>query len=454
LLDFSRLREKLFAAGCILLEPNSEAYARVVRLWNGAVNRRPALVARCVSAAQVQVALVAAQEQKIEISVRAGGHDWAGRALREDGLVIDLSGMQNISVNPDAKEVTVQAGATSGEVCAATAQYGLNPVTGNVGAVSFVGLLLGGGYGPLVPRYGLAADNLLEAEIVLADGRIVRADKEQNADLFWAIRGGGGNFGVVTSVKVRLHEVRSVLSGQILFPWTEAQTVLARYAEMMATAPDELFAAAALSSTPAGDPILALIPTWSGAEAEGQPFIDKLRNLGKPILSNVGMVPYRQILTALDARLRSGLHYVVATRWISELTPDAISTLLTSYEGRISQLSIVVLVHFRGAGARVLPGATAFGLREEHFLTLAYSTWDPAVNPGSGLYAQWAEDFSEKLKPFSLPGGFANVLASDAHEQISHAYGKNAERLLELKRRFDPGNVFSSTIPLPTRAWS
>lgn len=447
------LRESILATGCEVFEPGTDGYARSIGIWNGAVEHKPALIARCLTVNDVQSSLAIAQAQGLEISVRGGGHDWAGRALRDGGLVIDLSGLQEVSIDFDAKEATVAAGATASQVSAAIGSSGLAAVTGNTGAVSLVGLLLGGGYGPLTTRYGLALDSLLEARIVLADGRIVNANALENADLFWAIRGGGGNFGVVPSVRVRLHKVGLLLSGVILFPWEDARAVLRGYNEIMSSAPDELSAAAVLATGPEGKPVVILVPTWSGDQGEGQRLIARLQSLGTPLMTRVVPMTYSEMLSTFDAQVVNGRHYFVQTRWLREISQDAISTLIESYGQRTSPFSIVVFGHFHGAGTRVAADATAFGLRREHFLTLTYSAWESTRETSTDgdpeRHRQWALDLSSRLAPFSLPGGYANVLGRDALEQIMAAYGENAARLMELKRKFDPNNVFSSAIPLP-----
>lgn len=445
----SVLRTSILAAGCEVFEPGTDGYDESVALWNGAVEHKPALIARCRTINDVQASLALAQAQGYEISVRGGGHDWVGRALRQGGLVIDISGMQEVAIDVAAKEATVAAGATATRVCAAAEPYGLAAVTGNTGAVSLVGLLLGGGYGPLTSRYGLALDSLLEAKIVLADGRVLDANASQNADLFWAIRGGGGNFGIVTSVRVRLHEMASVLSGVILFPWEDARSVLRGYNELMSSAPDELSVAAALATGPDGKPIVILAPTWSGDPEEGQRVIARIQGLGTPLVTRIGPMTCGEVLNSFDAQVVNGRHYAVQTRWLQEISEDALSIFIESYGQRTSRFSMVAFGHFHGAGTRVAADATAFGLRRAHFLAIIYSTWESSMDGDPQTHRQWGLDMSSKLASSSLPGGYANLLGPYAHEQIVAAYGDNAARLIEIKRRFDPGNVFSSAIPLP-----
>jgi hypothetical protein len=359
--------------------------------------------------------------------------------------------MQEVSVNAQAKEAKVGAGPTASDVCAAVSRYGLIAVTGNTGAVSLVGLLLGGGYGPIQPKYGLAADNLLEAELVLANGQIVRANTSQHPDLFWAIRGGGGNFGIVTSVRIRLHELSSVLSGVIVYPWRDAVPVLKAYGEVMSSAPDELAVAAVLSTGPEGDPVVVLAPTWSGELEAGRQEVSRLQALGTPLTSQAGPEMYGEMLRNLDAQIVNFRHYFAETRRLETLGDEPIHTLVESYAKRTSPFSMVMLSHFHGMGTRIASDASAFSMRRDHFVVLIYATWESASKNESIRHRQWATHLSASLAPFSLPGGYANVLAPEAHEQISEAYGTNATKLISLTQKLDPSNVFSSAIRLPSK---
>lgn len=443
------VRDYISARGCEVFEPGTDGYSHTTQIWNGAVAHEPALIARCLTVGNVQSSLAAAQAHGLPISVRGGGHDWAGRGLRHGGLVLDLSGMRQVSVNLEAKEATIAGGATAADVSVALGSSGLVAVTGNTGAGGMAGLLLGGGYGPLTTRFGLASDSLVGVELVLADGWVVKANESHNTDLFWALRGGGGNFGVVTSTSIRLHPVGALMSGMILFPWTDARSVLRGYAEIMSSAPDELAVAVAMSVAPDGDPVIVLAPTWSGDPKQGKQVIARLQSFGTPVVTKIAPMTLGEIFSLSDAQLVDGRHYEVRTRWLHDLTPDSISTLMAAYSAKTSPFTRIVLHHFHGAGTRVAPDATAFGMRQEHFTAIIYSTWESVVAGESAVHRQWASDLFSRLAPFALPGGYANLLGPDAREQISAAYGGNGRRLGELKRKFDPDNVFSSAIPLP-----
>jgi FAD/FMN-containing dehydrogenase len=426
-------------------------YARTRQIWNGAVENQPALFAVCETSADVQAAVRSARQHGIALSVRGGGHGWAGSALCPDGLVIDLSRMRQVTVDPHSRTAIVSGGATAKDVAVAADAHGLVAALGNCGAVGMAGLTLGGGYGPLNGRCGLAADNLLTAEVVLANGRRVTAGPDEEPDLLWAIRGGGGNFGVVTSLRIQLHETRHMLGGLIAYPWSEADTVLSRYAAFAATMPDELGVPVTMTSGADGQPAIMFVPLWNGDKLQGTRAMDRLQALGKPQLTQVGPMTYTEMLAPIDAQLAEvvGWHWEIRTRSLPVLTPGAIDALNRSVARRTSPHSMVNWHHFHGAATRIPAEAIAFGLRQEHFMVEIVASWEPDGSNGAA-HRQWARDLWEALAPFALPGGYANLLGPDDREQAAAAYGDNAARLRALKRRFDPDRVFASAIPLPT----
>ena len=424
-------------------------YAQTRQIWNGAVEHQPALIAVCETPADVQAAMRTARQHELPLSVRGGGHDWAGRALRHNGLVIDMSRMRRVDVDPRASVGTIGGGATGTDVTSVTVPYDLVAATGNCGAVGMVGLTTGGGYGPLTSRYGLASDNLLAAEVVLADGRLVHCDEHNNPDLFWAIRGGGGNFGVITSMRVQLHPIRRVLAGMMLFPWPQAESVFHGYAESIADAPDELELVTGVLPAPDGSPLVFLAPMWSGDGEQGEELIAKLRQVGTPVLDKVGPITYLDWLNIFADGAPVGRHYAAQTRSMARLTPEAISTLVASGQRRSSPFSAIIVHDFRGAATRVPLAATAFGLRKEHYLIEIIAAWEPNAEDDGENHRKWARTLSEDLAAHALLGGYPNMLGPNDHEQIVHAYGGNAGRLRQLKRLFDPDGVFSSAISLP-----
>jgi FAD/FMN-containing dehydrogenase len=432
--------------------PGDDDYAQTRQIWNGAVEHQPALIAVCETPADVQAAVRTARQHNLPLSVRGGGHDWAGRALCHDGLVIDMSHMRRVDVDPVASVATIEGGATGTEVTSVTVPYGLVAATGNCGAVGMVGLTTGGGYGPLTPRYGLALDNLLGAEVVLADGRLVNCDGHENPDLFWAIRGGGGNFGVITCMRVQLHPIRQVLAGLMLFPWSQAESVLGGYAESSADAPDELSISTGVLPSPDGSPLAFLAPMWSGEAIEGEEWIARLRQLGTPVLDRIGTITYMDWLGMFAAAAPVGRHYAAKNRSLAQVTPAVISTLVAGGQQRSSPFSGIIVHDFRGAATRIPLAATAFGLRKEHYLIEIIAAWEPTAEDDGEEHREWARTLSEKLAPHALPGGYPNMLGPNDLEQTAHAYGSNASRLQQLKRRFDPDGIFSSAISLPLQS--
>jgi FAD/FMN-containing dehydrogenase len=430
--------------------PGDELYAEGSRVWNGAVCHRPAIIAFCDQPGDVQAAVRAARRHGLPLSVRGGGHDWAGRALCDGGLVIDLTGMRDVTVDPRGLEATVAGGARAKDVAAAAGAHGLVAALGNCGTVGMAGLTLGGGYGPLSGFCGLAADNLLGAEIVLADGRCVKTGPDAEPDLYWALRGGGGNFGVVTSLRVRLHPARDMLVGSIIYNWNEAGAVLRRYAAFAATAPDELGVTVGVMSGPDGQPVIMVAPLWNGERRQGERAMEEMQAFATPLSAQVGPATYSDLLAQFDAWVEAvdGYHWELRTRWLPALTAGAADAIIAAKAGAASPHCSVFWHHFHGAATRMAPDGAAFGLRREHFMVEIIAGWKPDGDDGAE-HRRWAQNFWQSLAPFALPGGYANLLGPDDREQAAGAYGGNAARLRVLKRRFDPDGVFASAIPLP-----
>jgi FAD/FMN-containing dehydrogenase len=434
--------------GRVLL-PADDGYEAARKIWSGAIDHRPALIARCQATKDVQAAVRAAKTYGLALAVRGGGHDWAGRSVRHGGLMIDLSPMRQVKIEAATKAAIVAGGATVEDVINAAAPNELVAVTGNCGTVGMAGLTLGGGYGQLIGKHGLALDNLLAAEIVLANGQFVTADATHNSELFWALRGGGGNFGIVTAMRIRLHPMRSLLAGMIMFPWSEAELVLRGYAEVAASAPDDLTMLLCAICGPDGKPALFIAPAWCGEPTEGERIVAALQNLGNPVAAQIGPMAYADLVAMFNAHITDGRHHVMHTRWLPKLTTKAITALCAAGSARTSPLSVIALHHFHGAAARVRADATAFGLRQDHFLVEILASWEPNPEDDGASHRLWAQNLSETLAPVALPGGYANLLGPDEREQIASAYGDNLARLQDAKRRFDPDNIFAAQ-PLPT----
>jgi hypothetical protein len=428
--------------GKVLL-PRDSADANPRPMLNGAAGHDAALLALCEIPGDVQAAVSTARNYGLPLTLCGGGRDWASRWAGSKGLMVDLSRMRQVEVDAGARIATVAGGATAGDVAAAAAPHGMAPVTSSIGEIGMASLILSGGYGPLNARYGLALDSLLDMELVLADGRSVTASAREHIDLFWALRG-GGNFGVVTSMRIRLHAVPELLAGLILFPWSQAGAVFRGYAEAVRSAPDKLAVDAGIMEGPDGGPAVFLVPVWTGDPLLGQAIMEQLQGLGTPILAQTGPLTYSELLGIFDAKIVKGCHYSLQTAWIPSLTPKVIAALILAGNNRTSRFTAIVLHQFRGAATRVPPEATAFGLRREHFLVEVIAAWEPGLPDDSGTPRPSTCDLSAGLAPVALPGDYPNLLGLRAADQIPHPYGSNIGPLQEIRRRFDPDGLFSA----------
>lgn len=435
-------------------------YRTASTLFNAAVDVRPAVIVRCATTAEVQAVVRAARAHDVSVSVRGGGHDFWGRAFRPGGVVVDLTLMRNVEIDTGRAVATVGGGALSSDVVSAAEQRGLTAVTGTVGSVGMSGLTLGGGYGPLIGRFGLAADNLLGAEVVLADGSRVTTDAGHEPDLFWALRGGGGNFGVVTSARIRLHPTPTVVSGTILYPISQSPAVFADLGGILRHSPDELTVDAGFLPGPGGEPAVYVAPTWSGEPdvgvAEDGP-VRALARLGTPLLAEIGPLRRSATLAATDAMFPFGRKGAIRTRTVRELSDSVATALERGAHGFTSPFSAIVFHQFHGAAARVPLGSTAFGRREPHLMIELISMWEDSDDAGhegnrdgGAGHRRWLEQLHTALEPLSLPGGYANFLGPETPAQVAQSYGSNTERLLAVKSAVDPETMFAGT-PLPTR---
>ncbi|OBJ74813.1 FAD-binding oxidoreductase [Mycobacterium colombiense] len=415
-------------------------------IWNAAAQHRPALIVRPESSLDVQVAIRVARDRGMRLSVLGGGHDWAGRAVCDGGLVIDMSGMRSVTVDTRARVATVGGGVIAADLIDAVAPHGLVAATGNCGGVGMTGLTLGGGYGPLNGRFGLALDNLLGAEVVLADGRSVTADATHEPELFWALRGGGGNFGVVTSMRVRLHPLDQLIGGMIMFPWSQAAAVWRGLGDLLSTAPDELTVQSGVMSGPDGNPAVYLQPAFSGDLRCGEAAVDALATLGTPLTTQVAPVAYGDVVALFDVGCVRGLCWAVRTRTVAGYAPGVIDALVEAARTLTSPRSLISIHHCHGASTRVAADQTAFANRRPHFVVEIVAGWEA----GDGArHRAWADAVSAALAPHALPGGYPGLLGPDDHEQLANAHGDNAIRLVAAKTHYDPDGVFTA-IPLPS----
>lgn len=424
-----------------LLRPGNPSYDEVRTVWNAMIDRRPALIVRCAGASDVIEAVAFARAQGLEVSVRGGGHNVAGNAVCEGGLMIDLSRMRSIRVDPTLRTARVEPGATWRELDEEAQNFGLATTGGTVSHTGVAGLTLGGGLGWLMARHGLACDNLFSVEIVTADGQLRTASEEENEDLFWAVRGGGGNFGIVTSFEFRLHRVGpTVLGGMVLYPLEQAREVLRFYREYARNAPDDLTVFAGLLTTPDGHPVVAIIPGWFGALEEGELYLEPLRRFGSPIADLTGPVPYGQFQTLFDAAAPFGIPRYWKSGLFRELPDELIAAIVEHTERKTSPFSAVLFFHMHGAAARVDSDATAFAHRADQWDIDILAQWtDPAE---ADQHIGWTRAFWNTLESFS-EGVYVNHLdADDGEGRVRTSYGANYERLTILKQKYDPANFF------------
>jgi FAD/FMN-containing dehydrogenase len=428
--------------GARLLDPEVEGYEQARRLHNGMIDKRPALIAQCQSAADVIDAVHLGRDAGVEISVRAGGHGVAGRATTDGGLMIDLSPMKGIHVDPRRRVVQAEPGLTWWEFNRAAAVHGLATTGGVVSSTGIAGLTLGGGIGWLMGRYGLTIDNLLSAEIVTADGEVRAASSDEQPDLFWALRGGGGNFGVVTSFEYRVHLVRDVLAGPVLHPLAQARDVLAFHREFTASVPDELTVGAALLHAPddSDTKVAALVPCHCGEPAVAEADVKALRAFGTPVADLVATIPYPMVNTLLDGAFPEGALNYWKSGFLTDLSDDAIDVMVDAFERVPSTMTGIFLDHIHGAATRVAPDATAFPHRDDAFSVLVLGQWaDPAE---TDVNIAWVRDTFELLRPHMSERRYTNFLAADDAGAVRLGYGANYERLVEVKRKYDPENLF------------
>ncbi|PZG13857.1 FAD-binding oxidoreductase [Nonomuraea aridisoli] len=422
----------------VVTEPS--AIAALIRLWNAQVMARPSVVARCRTTADVQAAVRAARSAGMPLSVLGGGHDWSGSAVRDGGLLVDISTMRQVTV--EGAEARVAGGATVSDVLDAARPHGHAAAVGTVSSVGFAGLTLGGGYGTLIGVAGLGVDNLLSAEVVLADGRVVTADPQHEPDLFWALRGGGGNFGVVTELRTRLHPFATVTSGTIAFGWDQARSVLLGWRKVMASADDALDVMFGAMHTPAGL-VLYTTPAWAGDPGDAARQIAQIRALGAPVLDDVDRRALADTVHALDDMFPHGGNYHLGSQIVPPLTDDVIDAFVRSAEA-MPATCVLNVHHSHGAATRVPVTETAYAYRDEHLVVEIIGAW---FDGDGAAESAWVQDAERRLGRHALPGGWANLLAR-GDQRARNAYGINTSRLLAVKSHYDPDGVFTA-IPLP-----
>jgi len=432
-----------FAAGLRgdLLRPGGAAYDAARRVWNGMIDRRPAMIARCAGAADVIASVRFGREHDMLVSVRGGGHNVAGNAVCDGGLMIDLSPMKSVRVNPARLTARADPGVLWGEFDRETQAFGLATTGGMISTTGIAGLTLGGGQGWLASKYGFAIDNLLSADIITADGDLLSASATDNEDLFWALRGAGHNFGVVTSFEYRLHRVGPVLGGMVIHPFARAGELLRFYRDFTAAPPDELTTSAGILTGPDGNLVAAVVVCFTGALQEGERVLAPLRRFGSAIGDTIAPCSYTAMQTLLDGAFPPGrLNY-----WRSSLTDrisdEAIGALVDFAARMPSPLSVIVINDYHGAYRRVGKTETAYYHRDLQYDVIILTNWTDGTDSERNI--GWTRSLYQALQPHMTGGVYVNDLDRDEGvERVKHAYGENYRRLVTLKAKFDPTNFF------------
>ena len=424
-----------------LIQPSDERYDAARELWNGMFDRRPALIARCAGTADV-IRAVNFARYRLQAAVRGGGHSIPGHSVCDGGLVIDLSPMKAIRVDPARRTARAQPGVKWIEFDHETQAFGLATTGGTVSDTGIAGLTLGGGLGWLSSKHGLSVDNLISADVVIADGRFLTASATENQDLFWGLRGGSGNFGVVTSFEYQLHAVGpTIQGGMVAYPLGKAKEVLRFYREFSKAAPDELTIYSAFLNPPDSDTVVALFCCYCGPLDKGEEVIRPLKSLGQPVHDMLGPIPYVAQQRIFDAGFPAGSYYYTKADFFADLSDEAIEVFAEYAATKPSPLSGVLVQTVCGAASRVASHAMAFPHRTFPYAPLIVSQWlDPA---DSEKNVSWARDFWRALQPFAGGGVYVNDLSDDHEDRVRIAYGANYERLAALKKKYDPDNFFS-----------
>ena len=456
--ELERLRDCFNGA---VIGRDDDGYDEARSIWNGAIDRRPAGIARCAGVADVVAAVRYARERDLPVAVRSGGHGVGGHALCDGGLVIDLSPMKGIRVDPAARTARAEAGVLWGELDRETQLFGLATVGGIVTHTGIAGLTLGGGIGWLMRKYGATVDNLLSVDLVTADGELITASEDHNPDLFWGVRGAGGNFGIVTSLEYRLHAVGPiVLAGPIFHPLRDAQEVLGFYREFAASAPDELTTifelgvAQPLPFLPEdvhGKPIVMVGACYAGPPEDGARVVRPLKEFGNPIADLLEPKPYLALQSMFDPFVPHGWHRYWKSVELPPLTDSAIDTLIDHTSRITSPRSYTIVFQLGGALARVAEDATAYPQRDAAFNVNVNAVW-AEDDPDAHGHIAWARDFFDAMRPHARDRVYVNFLGDEGPDRVRQAYGtEKYDRLVELKRKYDPTNFFRLNQNVPPK---
>jgi hypothetical protein len=426
--------------GGTIIRPDDVDYDRARKTWNGMIDKHPALIARCTGVADVIAAVRFARDHDLLVAVRGGGHSLPGFSVCDGGMVIDLSPMKGVRVDPAKRTAVAQAGLTWGDYDRETQVFGLASTGGVISTTGIAGLTLGGGIGWLMRKYGLACDHLRSVDLVTADGQFLTASAAESPDLFWSVRGGGGNFGIITSFEYQLHPVGPVLAGMVIHPIARAKEVLRFYREFTPTAPDELTTYAFLLTTPEGVPVVALMCCYCGDIIAGEQVLRPLRTFGPPLADEIKPMAYQALQSMLNEAYPPGLYNYYKSHYVAQISDELIDTVIDCFANIPSAMSALGFEQFGGAVSRVRVEDTAFRHRDAPYDIAILGEWaDPAT---SAINVQWVREVAVVTERFSTGGTYVNFLGEDGEEQVKAAYGSHYQRLVALKRKYDPTNFF------------
>jgi FAD/FMN-containing dehydrogenase len=432
-----------------VIDRDDEAYDEARKVYNAMIDRRPAVIVRAVNAGDVLAAVRFAAENGLPVAIRGGGHSVPGFGTWDDAVVVDLIRMRGVRVDPTKRTARAEGGATWGDFNAATHAFGLATTGGIISTTGVAGLTLGGGIGYLARGFGLSCDNLVSADVVTADGRFLVASEEENADLFWALRGGGGNFGVLTALEFRLHPVKDIYGGVMFYELKEAPHLLRFFREFIATAPEALGAFPAFQIAPPlpfipdkrhGEPFVAAVACWAGPIEEGEKALKPFHDVAPVVAEMVGPMPYPALNAAFDGLVPAGLQHYWKANFVRDLKDAAIDAHIEHGPKLPAVNSTVHIYPINGACHRVPSDATAFGHRDANFATVIAGMWPDVTRNQANI--KWVRDYSDATAPLSEPGGYINFMSQDDDNRVEANYGSGYARLVDVKRKYDPGNLF------------
>jgi FAD/FMN-containing dehydrogenase len=443
-----------------LLTPESPGYDEARSIWNGMIDRRPALIVECAGVADVISSVNFARENRLLLAVRGGGHNIAGNAVCDGGLMLSLAGMKSVRVDPGARRAWVEPGASLGDFDHEAQAFGLATPVGINSTTGIAGLTLGGGFGWLSRKYGLTIDNLVSADVVTAAGQLLRASADENADLFWGIRGGGGNFGIVTSFEFQLHPVGpEILAGLIVHPFSAAPKVLRYYRDFAAKISDDLAVWAVMRKAPPlpflpekvhGTEVLILATVYAGRISDGEKELEPLRAFGDPIADVIGPSPYLGFQQAFDPLLTPGLRNYWKSHDFRELKDEALDTLIRFAGDLPSPQTEIFVGQLGGATNRVAPDATAYRHRDVEFVMNVHGRWEKPEDDDRCI--AWCRELFQTMTPYSTGGVYVNFMTEEEEQRVRAAYGDSYDRLVELKKKYDPSNLFRLNQNIPPAA--